>query len=133
MEIYSEKKSALWSFLDLFLTLCINAFVLKLSSVIFKGFYISSFKYALLAALVIMILNHTVKPLLKLLALPVTIITLGILYPFIDVIILKLTSAIIGSNFVIEGWFVPFFISIFISVLTVFIDAIITKCINGGK
>ena len=53
--------------------------------------------------------------------------SLGLLYPFINVIILKLASLVMGSHFVVEGWIIPFFISLFISFMTVVLDALITK------
>ena len=98
-----------------------------LASSIFKGFYIESFWYAIITSIVIILLSVTVKPFLKVLALPITVISLGLLYPFINVIILKLASLVMGSHFVVEGWIIPFFISLFISFMTVVLDALITK------
>ena len=129
MEIYSEKLSTKYMIIEWILTLLIYSVVLLLTSKIFNGFYVENFIYALITSIIIMILNKRVKPLLKILALPITTITLGISYPFIDVIILKLASLIMGSHFVVNGWFVPFFIAIFISIMTVLLDAIITKVI----
>ncbi len=127
MEIYSEKKGFKWNLIELALTLTIDALVLILASSIFKGFYIESFWYAIITSIVIILLSVTVKPFLKVLALPITVISLGLLYPFINVIILKLASLVMGSHFVVEGWIIPFFISLFISFMTVVLDALITK------
>lgn len=118
-------------FLELILTLLINSVVLILSTKIFKGFMISSFGYAILTSLIILILNKTIKPILNIVALPITIMSLGILYPFINVIILKLASLIMGQAFIVEGWFVPFFISIFISISTIFLETIMQKVLKG--
>ena len=73
----------------------------------------------------------TVKPFLKLIFLPVTVITTGIFYPFINVIILKLASLIMGDTFVVEGWILPFFIALFISFTTLILDKLITKNVIG--
>lgn len=127
MEIYREKKGFKWNLIELALTLTIDALVLILASSIFKGFYIESFWYAIITSIVIILLSVTVKPFLKVLALPITVISLGLLYPFINVIILKLASLVMGSHFVVEGWIIPFFISLFISFMTVVLDALITK------
>ena len=126
--------------------------MLILASKIFKGFYIQSFGYAingiretflnepnmkihtLMAVLVIIcgiLLSSTVKPFLKLIFLPVTVITTGIFYPFINVIILKLASLIMGDAFVVEGWILPFFIALFISFTTLILDKLITKNVIG--
>ena len=133
MIIYSEQKSIKYTLVEWILTLLINSAVLVLASKIFKGFYISSFGYAIITSIVIMILNSTVKPLFKLLSLPITVMSLGLLYPINNVIILKLASLIMESTFVVECWFVPFFISIFISFANILLDSIITKTIVGNR
>ena len=129
--IYSKDKSFKYVILEYTLTLIINSIVLILASKIFKGFYIQSFGYAIITSLVISLLSSTVKPFLKLIFLPVTVITTGIFYPFINVIILKLASLIMGDAFVVEGWILPFFIALFISFTTLILDELITKNVIG--
>lgn len=126
----NNKKSI---FLEWILTLLVSATSIYLATKIFKGFYIESFWYAIITAIVIMILNKTIKPVLQILTLPITIISLGILYPIVDTIILKLASLLMGSSFVVKGWLIPFFVSIFISFISILLDAIITKPIVGDK
>ncbi len=129
--IYSKDKSFKYIILEYILTLIINSIVLILASKIFKGFYIQSFGYAIITSLVISLLSSTVKPFLNLIFLPVTVITTGIFYPFINVIILKLASLIMGDAFVVEGWILPFFIALFISFTTLILDKLITKNMIG--
>ena len=132
MEIYSEKLSTKYIILEWCLTLLINATVIVFATKVFKGFYIESFIYAIITSIVIMILNRLLKPTLKILALPITVISLGILYPIVDTIILKIAGLVMGSHFIVEGWVIPFFVSIFISVVTVLLDALITKSVLRG-
>ena len=108
----------------------VYAFVLILATEVFKNFYIESFWYAVVAALILSLLNYTIKPVLVVLTLPVTIITCGIAYPIVNMIILKLCDIIMGNSFVIKGFLSMFFISIFISLLRMFLDQIITKQIG---
>ena len=129
--IYSKDKSFKYVILEYTLTLIINSIVLILASKIFKGFYIQSFGYAIITSLVISLLSSTVKPFLKLIFLPVTVITTGIFYPFINVIILKLASLIMGDAFVVEGWILAFLIALFISFTTLILDKLITKNVIG--
>ncbi len=133
MKIYEKQKEPKDKIIEVIITALINTSVLLLATSVFKGFYISGFKYAFIAALLIMVLNMTVKPVLKLLTLPITIMSVGLFYPFINVMILKLTSFFMGNNFVLDGWIVPFFISIFISVMNIILDVVITKQIIGNK
>ena len=105
----------------------VYAIVLMISSSLFTNFYISSFFYAIIAALVLSALNYTIKPLLIYWTLPLTIVTYGIAYPIVNMIILKLCDIIMGVHFQISGFISMFFIAIFISVLKIFLDNLITK------
>lgn len=113
--------------------LLVDTFVLKLATFIFKGIYIESFWYGFLAALLIAILNKLLKLFLKLLTLPITVLSLGLLYPLTDVIILKLVSFLIGDEFVIKGLIAPFFIAIFISITTLILERIVVNTFKEGS
>lgn len=104
--------------ITMLLELIVSALTLMLASAIFKGFYVENFMYAILTSLLISVLNATIKPLLVMLTLPVTMLSLGILYPIVNVIILKLASVLMESSFIVSGWILPFFIAIFISWVT---------------
>ena len=100
---------------------------------VFVATYFDSFKiddthlylYCLLATLIIFILNKTIKPIIFRLTLPITGLTLGLFYPFINVVILKLTEWILGSHFEIHGIWTVFFIAILISIMNILIENII--------
>ena len=88
--------------------------------------------YALLASMIIYLLNKTIKPILNILTLPITILTLGLLYPIVNIIILKLTSILLGTNnFSIRGFIGPFFVVIIIFLLDIFMDGLIKPFIKG--
>lgn len=90
--------------------------------------------YALLASLIIYILNQTIKPILLYITLPITALTWGLFYPIINVIILYITSFILQSKFVISGFIIPFLLAILISFLNILIDInVIKPIINRGK
>jgi putative membrane protein len=105
------------SFIEFIIDTLVGAIILMLAQKIFNNIYISSFGYAFLAALIISLLNNTIKYFLVIFLMPITILSLGLCYPVVDVIILKLTSLFLGGNFIIKGWIVPFFIAIFISIM----------------
>lgn len=121
------KKNNQNNLVEFILCLVVNSIVLMMASTLFKGFYVSSFGYALLSSFIIYILNKTVKPFLIFLTLPVTIFTVGLFYPFVNVIILKLTSLILTPNFQIHGFIIPFFIALFISFMNILLDVLIIK------
>lgn len=115
------------------ISLVCYALVLILVSLLFKSFYINNKYfglYAVIASLIITILNKTIKPVLVILTLPITALTMGLFYPVINVIILYITSFIMGNNFVISGFFTTFFASILISIFNIFMDGLVIKPIS---
>ncbi|GAF21739.1 MULTISPECIES: phage holin family protein [Shouchella] len=86
------------------LGLVLNALVLLLLSALFSGFTLSGFGAALIAALILSVLNWTVKPVLTILTLPITILTLGLFLFVISALTLMLTAWLMGSYFVIDGF-----------------------------
>ena len=120
-------------FVNFIISLVCYALVLILVSMLFKDFYINNKYYglyAVIAALIIDILNKTIKPVLVVMTMPLTAITLGLSYPIVNMIILFLTSFIMGNNFNITGFFTAFFASILISIFNMFMDGFIIKPIT---
>ena len=132
----SHKKTAFNYFLDWFVHMVCYALVLITLSLIFKKTIQidnSCFGiWALIASIIIYILNKTIKPLLVWLTLPITALTLGIFYPFINVIILKIVSWILGSHFTINGILMSFIVAILISIMNGIIDKIIDDNLKEG-
>jgi len=121
------------SLLNFIISLVCYAIVLIFVSLLFKSFYINNEYfglYAVISALVITILNKTIKPVLVVLTLPITALSMGLFYPVINVIILYITSFIMGNNFNISGFFTAFFASILISIFNIFMDGLIIKPIT---
>lgn len=120
-------------FVNFIISLVCYALVLILVSMLFKDFYINNKYYglyAVIAALIIDILNKTIKPVLVVMTMPLTAITLGLSYPIVNMIILYLTSFIMGNNFNITGFFTVFFASVLISIFNMFMDGFIIKPIT---
>ncbi len=123
-------------FIEWILYIIIYALVLIGVSVIFKSLYINLEYYglyALLAAIIIYLLNQTIKPVLFYLTLPLTALSMGLFYPIINVFILYLTGFILGDNFNIRGLIIPFFIAILISILNLILEGLIIKPIVKRK
>jgi putative membrane protein len=59
------------------LTIVATALSLLVVDILFKGVYLANFPAAMIAAVVIGIVNVAIKPIISLLSLPVTILTLG--------------------------------------------------------
>lgn len=112
------------------------AIVLLIVSKLFRSLYINTEHfgvYALLGAIIIYVLNETIKPLLKYITLPLTILSWGLLYPLSNVIILYITSLILGKNFTITGFIPAFIVAIFISFLNVLMEGLVVKPIINKR
>ena len=97
----------------------------------FKSFYIDTthyyFLYPAVAVLIIYFLNQTIKPTLVKLTIPITGITLGLFYPFINLFILKLTDWILGSHFQLYDTFIALFIAILLSIMNFLMEELVIK------
>jgi putative membrane protein len=107
------------------------ALILVLMSIIFKKTIQIDNSYlgiwGILISTVIYILNKTIKPIIVKLTIPITALTLGIFYPFINVFILKIVDFIFQNHLTITGIFIPFIIAILISIMNILMDEILIK------
>ncbi len=87
----------------LLLNWVLSAVALLIVTYLVPGFYVAGFLRALLAALVIGIINATLGLLLKVLTFPLTILTLGIFWFVINALMLELASALV-PGFEIRGF-----------------------------
>lgn len=89
--------------------------------------------WALIASIIIYILNKTVKPLIVKLTIPITALTLGIFYPFINVFILKIVDFILGIHFTINGIFIACIAALLISAMNIMMDKFIISPVIGKE
>lgn len=123
----SEIEYRLNLFLEWLIYMFGYALVLIITSNLFRSLYVENFWYGFLAAIIIYILNKTVKPFLVTITLPLIGMSLGLFYFVINVFILLLVTLILGKHFYLTGFFSPFIVSIFISLMNVLMESIIIK------
>ena len=98
------------------INLLISALLLYALTWIFPGITINSFVTAIVAALVLGLINAFIKPILSLLALPLTVVTLGLFSLVINALMLLLASKLV-SGFNIDSFLTAFFASIVLSLV----------------
>ena len=134
--IIKEKNEArLNKLLDSILYISGYALVLFIIDIIFNSFDIDNNFYFFITVLVIYALNKTIKPLIVRLTLPITALTFGLFYPFINFFILEIVDFLLGSHFQIYGFWSTLLISLVISVMNFFVQIlvitpIIRRCNN---
>lgn len=102
---------------NLLVEFVVGAAVIMLASYLFEGVYVKNFTTAFLVAIILSLLNTFLKPILTILALPVTILTLGIFQLIINGFVLSIATSFLTPDFQINGFPLTVGCSIFISIL----------------
>ncbi|HUR87504.1 MAG TPA: phage holin family protein [Ramlibacter sp.] len=102
----------------------ITAVSLWIAGKIFRGLKFDSAAALVISALLLGFANAVVWPLLVVLTLPLTILTLGLFLLVINALVLLLVAALV-RGFHISGFWTAFFASIFISVLSLVLGAFV--------
>lgn len=82
----------------------INAIALLAITQIFAGFEVESFYFALIAALIIGLLNAIVRPILIILTLPINVITIGLFTFVINALLIWFVSSFVQGFTVTDFW-----------------------------
>ncbi|XJZ26905.1 phage holin family protein [Bacillota bacterium Lsc_1132] len=88
-------------------------------------FELANFRAALEASLMLSILNFLVRPLLILLTLPATILTMGLFLFVINAITLEMTDALMGTAFQISGFGMAIFAAVVMAVANVIVQKVL--------
>ena len=99
----------------------LTALSLWVASHVFRGISFQSGSALLVAALLLGFANAILRPLLILLTLPLTVLTLGIFLLVINALMLLLVAAVV-KGFRISGFWTAFFAAIFIAVFSFLVD-----------
>lgn len=89
--------------LDVLTTWFLSSCALLITSKIVSGFSVRSFGSAFLASAMIGLLNVTLRPVLFILTLPITLLTLGLFTFVVNAVVLKAAAKIL-KGFDIVGW-----------------------------
>ena len=100
----------------LFLHWILNAVALLVVAHFVEGFNVNSFVSALIAVVVIGLLNATLGLLLKIITLPLGILTFGIFFLVINAIVLKFASAVV-PGFQVTTWAAAFWGALGLAIL----------------
>ena len=108
------------------LKLLLTAVAVLVLAEILPGVSVASYSYAILVALVIGLLNNFVRPVLILLTLPVTIITLGLFLLIINAFMILMAANFLGGFTVDSIWWALLF-SLLLSVLQSVLHSLIKE------
>ena len=112
--------------MNMLIRLLITALVAYLLPYVLKGIHFDGFSTALIFAIVLGVLNLIVTPILKILGLPLTILTLGLFSLVINAAVVLLADHFI-EGMTIDGFWWAFIFSIALSILTSLLSGIFTS------
>jgi len=101
------------------------ALAIFLIAKVMAGVEVTDLSMALLVALLLVLINTYVKPVLIFLTFPITVVTLGLFLLVINAGIILLTSFLLKDGFKVDGFWVALLFSLVLSMLTALIDRII--------
>ena len=102
--------------MKLIIKLLLNAVAVVILSKVLSGVHVDNYTTAIIVAIVLSILNLLVKPILVILTLPITIVTLGLFLLIINALIIQLASNLI-DGFRVDGILIAILFSILLSIL----------------
>jgi putative membrane protein len=102
----------------------ISALSLMIVAYIFPGIQLQGMGAALIAPIVIGLINATLGLILKIITLPLTILTLGIFWLIINALMLQLAAAIV-PGFYVAGFLSAFFGAIVLSIVSVILRSLV--------
>jgi putative membrane protein len=101
---------------NILINLIVNTFSVFAVSYLLKGVDIDSFTTALVVAIILALLNATIKPLIILLTLPLTLFTLGFFLLVINALMIFLAARWV-DGFEVAGFWTAVFFSMLISIV----------------
>ena len=108
----------------LLLNWLLSAISLLIVSRVMPGFHLRGFGAALIAALIIGLVNATLGLFLKIITLPLTLLTLGVFWWVINALMIMFASAILRPDFVVTGFLPAFVGAIVLSLVNMVLRAV---------
>ena len=97
--------------------LFISGIAVFLTAYLLPGVKVDSFLSALLVAIVLGVVNAVIKPILKVLTFPITLLTLGLFSLVINALMIMLTDALV-KGFQVDGFWWAVLFSIVLSIIS---------------
>jgi putative membrane protein len=110
--------------LQIILALILNALALIVTAYIVPGIQVANFTTAILAAVVLGVVNTFIKPILSFVTAPLTIVTLGLFAFVINAVVLFIVSAVV-PGFSVSGWVPAILGAIVLSVVSTVLNSIL--------
>lgn len=99
----------------------VGAIVIFSIAYVLPGVHVANFTAALIVALALGVINAIIKPVLIILTLPITILTLGLFALVLNALLILLVSAIV-PGFVVDGFLWALVFGVVLSIVNAFVN-----------
>lgn len=103
--------------------LLVNSFAVYITAYLLPGVDVRGFYDAVVVSVVLGIVNAIIKPILVVLTLPITFVTLGLFYLVINALLILLVGRIV-PGFVVDGFLSALIFSIVLSIVNWFLHSL---------
>lgn len=101
----------------LLINILISAIAVFASAYILPGVHVDTFLTAIIVAVILGVVNMILKPLLVILTLPITIVTLGLFYFVINALMILLVANLV-PGFTVDGFWWALLYSLVLSIVS---------------
>ncbi len=112
--------------MNFIIRLLITAAVAYGLTYVLSGVHITDFKAAIIFALVLAVLNLIIKPILVILTIPITVLTLGLFLIVINTLIIMLAANLL-DGFAVQGFWWALIFSVLLSLVSSALNSMFTK------
>ena len=109
--------------MKILINLVLSAVAVFIASYILPGVHVASFTSALIAAVVLGIINAVIKPILLILTLPINILTLGLFTFVLNAVLIMVTAAIV-PGFSVDGFIWALILSVVLTIINSVLHAL---------
>lgn len=118
--------------LQIIVALVLNALALMITSYIVPGFKVADFTTALLAGVVLGVVNTFVRPALSYLTTPINTVSLGLFAFVVNAVVLFIVSYIV-PGFEVSGWITAILGAVVLAVVATVLSSLLKDVAKLGK
>ena len=102
----------------------ITAVAVYLAAYLLPGVTITDVKTTIIVALVLALLNTFIRPILVILTIPITILTLGLFLLIINALMVKWAASLV-DGFTVDGWWSALLVSLIVTIVSYILNGLI--------
>ena len=110
--------------MQIVIALALNALALMATTYVVPGFKVDNFTTAVLAAVVVGVVNTFIRPILAFVTAPLNVVTLGLFAFVINAVVLFIVSTFV-PGLMIDGWVPAILASIVLSVVSTALNSVL--------